>query len=110
MNSSPISGIFPPAIHESAMASHTNSPIYYQQRNSPYKPTRLPHTLLYPPPSGSFQHYQPPPLDHMHWHSLGKRSMDLRTGVVPEFQQQGYPQTQWQPSQIQLQSVYPQQS
>ena len=78
MNSSPISGIFPSAVHD------LNSPsIFLQQRNSPYKPIRLPNTLLYPPPSSSFQHFQPG-IDQMHYQPLGKRN-DYRSGVVPEY-------------------------
>ncbi|OBT62061.1 hypothetical protein VE03_09217 [Pseudogymnoascus sp. 23342-1-I1] len=78
MNSSPISGIFPSAVHD------LNSPsIFLQQRNSPYKPIRLPNTLLYPPPQSSYQHFQPG-IDQMHYQPLGKRN-DYRSGVVPEY-------------------------
>lgn len=77
MNSSPISGIFPASSHD------LNSPsIFLQQRNSPYKPIRLPNTLLYPPPSASFHHFQPG--TEMHYQPLGKRN-DYRSGVVPEY-------------------------
>lgn len=75
MNSSPIAGAF----HHSQ-----NSPsIYLQQRSSPYKPVRLPHTLLHPPPSGALQGYSGSH-DQMHYHPLGRRT-DYRSGVVPEY-------------------------
>lgn len=78
MNSSPISGIFPNASHD------LNSPsIFLQQRNSPYKPVRLPNTLLYPPPSSSFHHFQLG-AEQMHYQPLGKRN-DYRSGIVPEY-------------------------
>lgn len=79
MNSSPISGIFP---HD------LNSPsIFLQQRNSPYKPVRLPNTLLYPPPQRDFhpvEHVQGLGPMQMHYQPLGKRN-ECRPGVVPEY-------------------------
>jgi hypothetical protein len=76
MNSSPISATFPGHNH--------NSPSFFlQQRSSPYKPVRLPNTLLVPPPSASLHHY-PTSVEQMHYQPLGKRN-DYRTGVVPEY-------------------------
>jgi hypothetical protein len=75
MNSSPISGNFP---------NNHNSPSFFlQQRSSPYRPVRLPNTLLYPPPSGSLQNFSTN-IDQMHYQPLGKRN-DYRTGIVPEY-------------------------
>jgi hypothetical protein len=74
MNSSPISASFP---HD------LNSPSFFLQRNSPYKPVVRPHTLLVPPPLSSYQHF-PTTAEHMHYQPLGKRN-DYRSGVVPEY-------------------------
>lgn len=75
MNSSPISGNFP---------HNHNSPLFFlQQRSSPYRPVRLPNTLLYPPPSGSLHNFSTN-IDQMHYQPLGKRN-DYRTGIVPEY-------------------------
>ncbi len=77
INSSPVTGVFSNNVQ-------SNSPsVYYHQRTSPYKPVMLPKTLLYPPPSSSFNHLQPH-VEQMHYQPLGKRN-DYRTGVVPEY-------------------------
>jgi hypothetical protein len=75
MSSSPISG---------NLAHNHNSPSFFlQQRSSPYRPVRLPNTLLYPPPSGSLHHFSTN-IEQMHYQPLGKRN-DYRTGIVPEY-------------------------
>lgn len=78
MNSSPISGNFPVSTH-----NHNSPSFFLQQRSSPYRPVRLPNTLLYPPPSASMHNYTTS-IDQMHYQPLGKRN-DYRSGVVPEF-------------------------
>jgi hypothetical protein len=75
MNSSPISGNFP--------LNHNSPSFFLQQRSSPYRPVRLPNTLLYPPPSGSLHNFSTN-IDQMHYQPLGKRN-DYRTGIVPEY-------------------------
>lgn len=77
MNSSPTSATFPGAMN------HNSPSFFLQQRNSPYKPVRLPNTLLYPPPSTSIHHFNTS-VDQMHYQPLGKRN-DYRSGVVPEY-------------------------
>lgn len=78
MSSSPISGNFPGSSH------NVNSPSFFlQQRSSPYKPVRLPNTLLYPPPSASMHNYSTN-VEQMHYQPLGKRN-DYRSGIVPEY-------------------------
>lgn len=78
MNSSPISGNFPTMSH-----NHNSPSFFLQQRSSPYRPVRLPNTLLYPPPSISMHNF-PANTDQMHYQPLGKRK-DYRAGVVPEY-------------------------
>lgn len=78
MNSSPISGNFPVSTH-----NHNSPSFFLQQRSSPYKPVRLPNTLLYPPPSTSMHNFSTN-IDQMHYQPLGKRN-DYRTGIVPEY-------------------------
>jgi hypothetical protein len=85
MNSSPISAT---ASGYPMSASHNlNSPSFFlQQRSSPYKPVRPPHTLLVAPPSTSMHAYamiNGGPMQ-MSYQPLGRRG-DLRTGVVPEY-------------------------
>lgn len=71
-----------------AYGSHTpmsNSPsVYLQQRNSPYRPVRPVNTLNYPPPSIPLSEYHMGSTQ-MHYQPLGRRN--VRTGIVPEFQQ-----------------------
>ncbi|KAI0016125.1 hypothetical protein F4780DRAFT_710832 [Xylariomycetidae sp. FL0641] len=76
-----------------SFGTHTpisNSPsVYLHQRASPYKPVRRVHTLLDPPPSIPLSQYHLGS-SQMHYQPLGRRN-DLRTGILPEFQQ-GYGQ------------------
>lgn len=67
--------------------SHSPS-VYLQQRHSPYKPIRHVRTLLNPP---NIQGYQLPaiPPSQMHYQPIGRRN-DERTGIVPEYRQDGY--------------------
>lgn len=67
--------------------SHSPS-IYLHQRHSPYKPIRNVRTLLNPP---NFQGYQLPAItpSQMHYQPIGRRN-DERTGIVPEYRQDGY--------------------
>ncbi|KAI9733186.1 MAG: hypothetical protein M1818_007304 [Claussenomyces sp. TS43310] len=81
LHSSPISASFP---------SHAqSSPSFFlQQRSSPYKPIRLPNTLLHPPPSAFPQAFHLTSIEQMHYQPLGKRN-DYRSGVVPDYVPQG---------------------
>ncbi|QSZ37240.1 hypothetical protein DSL72_009334 [Monilinia vaccinii-corymbosi] len=72
-------------------SGHISPSVFYQQRNSPYKPIRHVNTLLYPPPSTSMHDYAVN-MDHIHYQPLGKRH-DYRSGVVPGYGQQ--PIHQW---------------
>ncbi|KAG9237743.1 hypothetical protein BJ875DRAFT_125786 [Amylocarpus encephaloides] len=89
LGSSPISGKFP-----GGTPGHISPSVFYQSRNSPYKPVRHVNTLLYPPPSASMQGYSAN-VNQMHYQPLGRRN-DYRSGVVPEYTshapyQQNYP-------------------
>ncbi|PQE33541.1 hypothetical protein CJF32_00003416 [Rutstroemia sp. NJR-2017a WRK4] len=75
---SPINASFP-----SQNPGHISPSIFYQQRNSPYKPVRHVNTLLYPPPSASMHDYSAN-ANQMRYQPLGKRH-DYRPGVVPEY-------------------------
>ncbi|KAK3313305.1 hypothetical protein B0H66DRAFT_577386 [Apodospora peruviana] len=97
-NSSPLSESFSrhslASIGNMGGSSGVHTPIshspshYLQQRNSPYRPVRQPHTLLYPlPPSAFLQQYHfanTVPPNQMHYQPIGRRN-EVRTGIVPEF-------------------------
>ncbi|APA11101.1 hypothetical protein sscle_07g058710 [Sclerotinia sclerotiorum 1980 UF-70] len=74
---SPLNASFP------GTSGHISPSVFYQQRNSPYKPIRHVNTLLYPPPSTSMHDYAVN-TNHMHYQPLGKRH-DYRSGVVPGY-------------------------
>lgn len=74
---SPLNASFP------GNSGHISPSVFYQQRNSPYKPIRHVNTLLYPPPSASMHDYAVN-TNHMHYQPLGKRH-DYRSGVVPDY-------------------------
>lgn len=83
MNSSPISAGFAHSGYDN------NSPsIFLQQRQSPYKAILPPSTLLHSQPTSNYAHFQPPPVDHMHYQDIGRRN-DYRTGIVPEYRGTG---------------------
>lgn len=95
INSSPLAENFP----HLASAIHTpltHSPsVYLQQRSSPYRPIRNVHMLLNPPPTSSLHDYQSVgpiliPPTQMYYNPLG-RPNDLRSGIVPEFQNMQLP-------------------
>jgi hypothetical protein len=75
---SPVNGSFP-----GPNSGHISPSVFYQHRNSPYKPVRHVNTLLYPPPSASMHEYAAN-ANQMHYQPLGKRH-DYRSGVVPEY-------------------------
>ncbi|KAF7862747.1 hypothetical protein EAF04_007619 [Stromatinia cepivora] len=64
-------------------SGHISPSVFYQQRNSPYKPIRHVNTLLYPPPPASMHDYAVN-TNHIHYQPLGKRH-DYRSGVVPGY-------------------------
>jgi hypothetical protein len=85
LHSSPTSGSFPAHVHAQ------NSPSFFlQQRSSPYRPIRLPNTLLHPPPSASMHGFAPMNIEQMHYQPLGKRN-DYRSGIVPDYSHGQYP-------------------
>lgn len=88
--SSPMHDQFPPNNGFSTPISLSPS-VYLQQRTSPYRPIRHVHTLLNPPPSASLQSYHLPAIapNQMHYQPIGRRD-DYRTGIVPEYRNQGY--------------------
>ena len=98
INSSPTSGGYQVGPNDRSSPS-----VMFQQRNSPYKPVRLPNTLLYPPPSTGFSQYQPPPIEQMHYQPLG-RPNDYRTGVIPEYRLSQNQQPYWQPAPLNYRS------
>ncbi|KAI9649378.1 hypothetical protein NHQ30_001953 [Ciborinia camelliae] len=67
----------------SGSSGHISPSVFYQQRNSPYKPIRHVNTLLCPPPSASMHDYAVN-TDCIHYQPLGKRH-DYRSGVVPDY-------------------------
>lgn len=77
---SPLNASFP------GNSGHISPSVFYQQRNSPYKPIRHVNTLLYPPPSTSMHDYAVN-TNHIHYQPLGKRH-DYRSGVVPGYAHQ----------------------
>ncbi|KAF7955829.1 hypothetical protein EAE96_004751 [Botrytis aclada] len=74
---SPLNASFP------GNSGHISPSVFYQQRNSPYKPIRHVNTLLYPPPTSSMHDYNVN-TNHIHYQPLGKRH-DYRSGVVPGY-------------------------
>ena len=62
-------------------------------RHSPYKPVRGVNTLLVPPPSASIQNH-PQNVSHgqMHYQPLGKPMSERRTGVLPYYNVNTWPQ------------------
>lgn len=80
-----------PVSNNFSQHSQSSPSFFLQQRSSPYKPIRLPNTLLHPPPSTSVQGFQPASIDQMHYQPLGKKK-DYRSGVVPDYVPHGtYP-------------------
>ena len=74
-------------------STHHLSPSFWlANRNSPYRPVRSVNTLLIPPPSASLQQHRNIPCDHMHYQPLGKSAAERRTGLVPYFHQETWPQ------------------
>ncbi|RAL68419.1 hypothetical protein DID88_007150 [Monilinia fructigena] len=82
---SPLNASFP------GNSGHISPSVFYQQRNSPYKPIRHVNTLLYPPPSTSMHDYAVN-TNHIHYQPLGKRH-DYRSGIVPGYGHQAI--SQW---------------
>jgi hypothetical protein len=85
----------PPYHTPAGHGSSTHSPVYLQNRASPYGPIRHVDTLLNPSFSGPVADYTPPqlPPSQMHYRSVARRN-DVRTGVVPDFAHVGqYPRS-----------------
>lgn len=72
--------------------THLSPSFWLANRNSPYRPVRSVNTLLIPPPSASLQQHRSVPYDHMHYQPLGKSAAERRTGLLPYFQQEAWPQ------------------
>lgn len=91
-------GAFSSTLSPALPAYSANTPIHLSpsfwlaNRNSPYRPVRSVNTLLIPPPSASLQQHRSVPYDHMHYQPLGKSTSERRTGLVPYFQQESWPQ------------------
>lgn len=88
--SNTLSPALPAYVHTPPM--HLSPSFWLANRNSPYRPVRSVNTLLIPPPSASLQQHRSIPYDHMHYQPLGKSAAERRTGLVPYFQQEAWPQ------------------
>ena len=81
----------------SAYSAHTPStylpPSFWLANcDSPYRPVGSVNTLLIPAPPASLQQHRNAPCDHMHYQPLGKSAAERRTGLVPYFHQETWPQ------------------
>lgn len=82
MNSSPLA----PGYSHSSYDNNSPSAFYESRQLS--DPFLRPSTLLHSQPTSNYDHFQPPPVDHMHYQQIGKRN-DYRTGIVPEYRGAG---------------------
>lgn len=80
------------AYSASTPPTHLSPSFWLANRNSPYRPVRSVNTLLIPPPSASLQQHRSVPYHHMHYQPLGKSTAERRTGLVPYYQQDAWPQ------------------
>jgi hypothetical protein len=87
--SSPVSATFPSSNQRQLSPSY-----FLNQRQSPYRPVRPPHTLLVPPPSTSmYDAARNIGYDQMQYQPLGRPTTERRAGPLPYMDHGAWPES-----------------